>query len=393
MIGYANVLMIAFACFPLIASVITLPYILYNYHKHGSVLSLRILIIYSFVLYLLCIYLLVILPLPTITHVAHMTGPTMQLEPFRFVQDIAEGLHSMSGNWLSNLIHNKAAYQAVFNVLMTVPFGIYLRYYFRCSAAKTIFLSFGLSLFFELTQLSGLYFLYPRGYRLFDVDDLMTNTLGGAIGYLLAGPLMKILPSRRELDRASKLRSREVSWLRRLIGVGCDCVFLCILLLAISEVLRVAGIRSSFNLECSGLTLVVYYAATATLTGGCTFGGWVTRTAVRSIHGGRAKRWRIIWRYLIAGVLFVGLPYLYELTIDYLINVQNISNSELVVISIVFWGVYCFGLLIGLIRLIMHRPLLFERLSGTRLSSTIALNPRDRVDEKTEQAIDDSRIS
>lgn len=46
-------------------------------------------------------------------------------------------------------------------------------------------LTLGLSLVFELTQLSGLFGLYPRPYRLADVDDLMTNTLGGMVGYWL----------------------------------------------------------------------------------------------------------------------------------------------------------------------------------------------------------------
>ncbi|UPU40245.1 hypothetical protein MX850_02280 [Erysipelothrix sp. Poltava] len=35
---------------------------------------------------------------------------------------------------------------------MTVPFGIYLRYYFNCDLKKTVILSFILSLFFEPTQ-------------------------------------------------------------------------------------------------------------------------------------------------------------------------------------------------------------------------------------------------
>ena len=76
-----------------------------------------------------------------------------------------------------------------FNFIMIIPFGIYLRYYFRCGFRRTFLFSFLLSLFFELTQLTGLYFLYPRGYRLFDVDDLLNNTLGGIAGYLCApGP-------------------------------------------------------------------------------------------------------------------------------------------------------------------------------------------------------------
>ncbi|MCG5648116.1 VanZ family protein, partial [Oliverpabstia sp. DFI.9.49] len=42
---------------------------------------------------------------------------------------------------------------------------------------KTFILSFLLTLSFELIQRSALFGLYPRPYRLFDVDDLMINTL------------------------------------------------------------------------------------------------------------------------------------------------------------------------------------------------------------------------
>ena len=91
-------------------------------------------------------------------------------------------------------------YVVIFNILMTVPFGMYLRYYYKASFKKVLFLSFFLSLFFELTQLTGLYFIYPKPYRLFDVDDLILNTLGGLLGYFLVKPLMKILPTREEID-------------------------------------------------------------------------------------------------------------------------------------------------------------------------------------------------
>lgn len=40
------------------AFVFTIPYILVNYHKYGSLLSIRILIVYSFILYLICVYFL-----------------------------------------------------------------------------------------------------------------------------------------------------------------------------------------------------------------------------------------------------------------------------------------------------------------------------------------------
>ena len=51
--------------YPMIVVLFAVPYIAWSYHKYGSVLSLRVLIVYSFLLYLLCVYCLVILPLPT----------------------------------------------------------------------------------------------------------------------------------------------------------------------------------------------------------------------------------------------------------------------------------------------------------------------------------------
>lgn len=61
-------------------------------------------------------------------------------------------------------------------------------------------LTFCLSLFFELTQLTGLYFIYPRSYRLFDVNDLLHNTLGGVFGYLMTPIFTFLLPTRAEID-------------------------------------------------------------------------------------------------------------------------------------------------------------------------------------------------
>lgn len=59
---YLKVIGEAVFFFPLIALLFTLPYVLYNYRKYGSVFSVRILIVYSFVLYMLCVFFLVILP-------------------------------------------------------------------------------------------------------------------------------------------------------------------------------------------------------------------------------------------------------------------------------------------------------------------------------------------
>lgn len=77
--------------------------------------------------------------------------------------------------------------------------------------------TFLLSLFFELTQLTGLYFIYSRPYRLFDVDNLMINTLGGILGYFIMNKLKVLLPSREEINDSVK-----VSVLRKITSILID---------------------------------------------------------------------------------------------------------------------------------------------------------------------------
>ena len=71
---YLEALRQAMVIYPMIVVLFTVPYIAWSYHKYGSVLSLRVLIVYSFLLYLLCVYCLVILPLPTPEKAATLHG-------------------------------------------------------------------------------------------------------------------------------------------------------------------------------------------------------------------------------------------------------------------------------------------------------------------------------
>ena len=59
---YASPLLSAVALFPAIAGLFTLPFMVHQYRKYGSIPFLRILAIYLFIFYLLCAYFLVILP-------------------------------------------------------------------------------------------------------------------------------------------------------------------------------------------------------------------------------------------------------------------------------------------------------------------------------------------
>lgn len=54
-----------------------------------------------------------------------------------------------------------------------------------------VLLGFGLSLMVELTQLTGIWGLYPCAFRKFDVDDLLLNTLGVTLGFIAARKLVR----------------------------------------------------------------------------------------------------------------------------------------------------------------------------------------------------------
>ena len=77
---------------------------------------------------------MVILPLPSRAEVAQYTGPTMELRPFHFISGILNETVFRS-KILVRICRLKqhAVLEPLFNVLLVLPFGVYLRYYFKCS--------------------------------------------------------------------------------------------------------------------------------------------------------------------------------------------------------------------------------------------------------------------
>lgn len=378
---YLQVIEQAAIIFPIVALLITLPYLIYNYRKRGSVMSLRVVIVYSFILYLLCCYFLVILPLPSQEYVASLTGPTSQLIPFTFVADIVREAHLASSGGLDDTIKsilvNRAFYQVIMNLLMFVPLGIYLRYYFHYSFKKTVFISFLLSLFFELTQLSGLYFIYPRGYRLFDVDDLMINTVGGVVGYLLAGPLTKLLPSRADIDQASYRRSQKVSLLRRLVALFCDLIAMMIIAGLVGIGMNLLGVRTPDLgvLASTGLILIGYFGVLPSLMNSQTIGHKLTRLQVARVRGGPARWYQHVGRIICVGLVFIAIPVGLVYGVLYMLQIGYVSGEGAVVLCLAIAVAYVFIILLELVRAAIRRPLFYERWTDTRLISTTSIKP------------------
>lgn len=223
---YASDILTAVVLFPLAALLITVPYMVHQYRKLGSVPKLHTAIVYSFVFYLMCAYFLVLLPLPAdrTAYVAYAATP--QLAPFNFVREfLAETTASPTdpSTWPA-VIRDSYIYEAVFNVALLVPLGAYLRYYFRRRWWQTLAIGFLVTLSFETTQLTGLWGIYEHPYRLFDVDDLILNTAGAMAGFWLAGPAMRLLPDLRAANATARARGRTASVTRRALSFSLDVV-------------------------------------------------------------------------------------------------------------------------------------------------------------------------
>ena len=213
--------------FPVLALLFTIPYILYEYHKYGSILVLRTGIIYTFIFYMLTSYFMTILPLPPLDSVSPDSA-CMLLVPFDAVKRVIVNSHInfKSPATYINIFSCADFWQIIFNILLLLPFGVYLRYYFRRKWWQVLIMSFCYSLFFELTQLSGLYGIYPYPYRFFEVDDLICNTFGGTLGYVITPLLVFMLPDRNRIDEMAYKKGQIVSEFRRGIAWCIDMVII-----------------------------------------------------------------------------------------------------------------------------------------------------------------------
>ena len=280
----------ALLTFPVVAFFFTLPFLIIQYRVYGYVNGYRGFILYSFLLYLLTAYYLVILPLPDTIHTCTASGDTYtQWVPFRFVEDFLKETKVQFGDpatyW--GIIKERAFLQVVFNILLLVPFGFVLRYYFRIRWLWTLAAAFGLSFFFEWTQWTALYGIYDCPYRLFDVDDLMLNTAGGALGGAIAVLLSRILPSMDQLDDHVDLITMRVSFVRRFIAFQMDWVLLvpfALYLIYIGEPVFFAAL------------VFVYFILVPYLTNGFTLGKYFVRIRLRG-RGDEIKLNELLIRY------------------------------------------------------------------------------------------------
>jgi glycopeptide antibiotics resistance protein len=295
--------------FPILALVIALPFLIVQYRRYGSFTFSRAFVLYSFIFYMMTAYFMVILPLPAREWVAKLTTQRMQLVPFTAINEF----FGKSGFVFTNLHTWVAAFkssyflQPAFNMLLTVPFGFYLRYYFRRSWKQTLALSFCLSLFYELTQLSGLYFIYPRPYRLFDVDDLIVNSLGGLVGFWLTPAIRLAFPNRDKMDAVSYAKGQKVGWLRRLVALAVDAGVILPLVKYLFALILPAAVNQNQTVLYIIAVLIVFIGVPHAMNGR-TLGKALVRIKVVPVSDDDTSSWRRRVSIREALLYLVALP-------------------------------------------------------------------------------------
>ena len=258
-----------------LAIVLFVPFVAREHRKRGELGIGTAVLGFSGLLYGLGLVAYVLIPLPPIApgFCEVFAGLRPQWEPFGSFAGLPQP-HTWAQ--LSPLLSYEAVQQFGFNIALFVPLGMLVQHVSGRGLLITAATGFAVSLAVELTQLTGIWFVYPCPYRLFDVDDLIANTTGALVGWLL-GPMLRVLPGHTAVEAGTP---RPVTAFRRLLGMCCDALLLWwigTILLRVTDVLLTSGVRPPLPrlwLESSALWFgpaIIVLALTA-LCGGSTLG-------------------------------------------------------------------------------------------------------------------------
>lgn len=205
-----------------------IPMLIHQYRKYGNLSIRRNIVIASFIVYMIAAWFMTIMPLPSIEAVQNMDSIQPNYRPFLFVDTFLKysGFALTKPRTWFIAMCSSSFFTVAYNVLLTIPFGVYLRKYFKLCLPLVAVLGFFLSLFYETSQYTGLYGIYPHAYRFADVDDLIVNTLGAVIGFFFAGLFDRLLPNPAK-DHG--IITEKVSFLRRLLSLLIDSIVINVL--------------------------------------------------------------------------------------------------------------------------------------------------------------------
>lgn len=214
----------------LLAVLAFLPVVAARYRKAGRLRVIDLVTLLAVATYAVALWTYTLVPLPDGND---FTCAGTNLRPFAFVDDIRDTIAAAGGfSW-----RNRALLQAAFNVVLFLPLGYFLRVLARRGLGFATLVGFGISAAIEFTQRTGIWGLYRCAYRVFDVDDLMLNTVGAFLGSLLAIPVVAVLRRTRPAPAVD-----HVTLGRRLVGMLADLMVMGGLSLAVVVGWRAVGL-------------------------------------------------------------------------------------------------------------------------------------------------------
>nr|WP_221247479.1 VanZ family protein [Gordonia humi] len=187
------------------------PFVAISYRRRGRLTVGRSLLWAAALVYFCAIWTYTLFPLPDPDDLICVGKNTDVWQAVRDVQGARDRGHPFT---------DPAGLQLALNVLLFIPLGAFVRILGGRGLPTALVTGAAVSVFIETTQLTGMWGVYECAYRLFDVDDMVTNTAGAVLGSVLS------LAVPRRLRGLEKLPGRDlaqpVTKTRRLIGVGCD---------------------------------------------------------------------------------------------------------------------------------------------------------------------------
>ena len=398
--NFAYDIQLGFLAFPLVALLLAIPYALYQYRRFGAISIWKTFVVFTFILYCMCAVSLIVFPLPKDpSHIVEI-AQTPQLQPFHFVEQIRETTDFSLGDrstW-GPALREPVVYEAIFNVMLTMPLGAYLCYLFRCRWWMALLIGMATTLMFETSQLTGLFGIYEHPYRLFDVDDLILNTTGTMLGFWLMIPLTWALPSMDEVNEQARERgSSRVSLTRRALAAVVDLTVLAVLFALawvmfsptnaeIAKALAVdpsrAGAKTLAFRFIGGLLAdpmsalllalaigAVLFAVIPMASKGRTIGKALVGIRIVKADGSGAPAWGYWVRYL-ASAFFLLIPVaLVLLAPEEIEGVSSNTLFQIVGLVVVVWALTIVARVIGSFSGYPYVSL-SEFVSGTRLAPT-----------------------
>lgn len=312
---YTESIFIAFFITIILSFVLFIPWLIYTYRKYGYLSMSKTIIMLSFIFYFLSALCLVLLPFPS-------TRDTCSLQPadtvhsnlrlFQFVEDILKDSGVVVTNpstWLA-ITKQQAFFQAFFNFLLLMPFGVYLRYFLkeRRYWKRAFIISFLLTLFYEITQRTGIYGIFNCAYRLFDVDDLLLNSVGALLGFFLAPIVWALFPSHEEVEaKAAEIEKRDiVKPISILLALAID---LCIAQMIWLMIAALTGYSGTFEFLVKITLYMLLFGVMPSMLGGATLGMKVMRFTMVNKNGKSIVRqsWRRCVAIIATACLFEAI--------------------------------------------------------------------------------------